>query len=150
MSTPPPLDAHLGYLLRAYSNQVSIGFARRLAGEEITVAEWVVLRVLHERSPMAPHELADALGLTRGAISRLSVRLLGKGLLRRESDPNDGRAWRFFLPEEGKALVPRLAALAEENEREFFGCLAPEQREQLESILRTLIAARPSSQVPLD
>ena len=47
MSQPvPELTDHLGYWLRQVSNHVSQGFARKLAAQDVTVAEWAVMRVL--------------------------------------------------------------------------------------------------------
>ncbi|MBL8583637.1 MAG: MarR family transcriptional regulator, partial [Rhizobiaceae bacterium] len=68
------LESHLGYWLRLVSNRVSHGFARKLAGREIIAAEWVVLRELHD-SAAAPSRLAERLGMTKGAISKLADRL---------------------------------------------------------------------------
>ena len=80
MSRPAELssiESHLGYWLRYVSNHVSHAFALKLAGAGITVAEWVVLRELYD-SESAPSALADRLGLTRGAISKLADRLIAK------------------------------------------------------------------------
>jgi DNA-binding MarR family transcriptional regulator len=69
-----PLDAHLSYWVRCVSNELSHSLGRRLEHKGITLAEWVVLRELYdgERRPSA---LAEKLGLTRGAISKLAGRL---------------------------------------------------------------------------
>ena len=66
------LTAHLGYWLRFVSNHVSLAFARKLESRGVTVAEWVVLRELYESAPVAPSEVAERLGLTRGAITKLA------------------------------------------------------------------------------
>ena len=46
MAAVSDLTAHTGYLLRMVSNAVSQEFARKVAGEGVTVAEWVMLRSL--------------------------------------------------------------------------------------------------------
>ena len=90
-TTVAPLEAHLGYWLRFVSNHVSHAFSLKLAQRDVTVAEWVVLRELYERENAAPSELADRLGMTRGAISKLADRLEAKALIERSADRNDGR-----------------------------------------------------------
>jgi hypothetical protein len=55
------LSDHLGYWLRLVSIHVSITFARKLAAEEVTVAEWLVLRVLFDAENFAPSKLATTL-----------------------------------------------------------------------------------------
>ena len=54
MTTPSDLTAHLGFWLRAVSNEVSQAFAAKLASRDVTVAEWVTLRSLFGRAPVAP------------------------------------------------------------------------------------------------
>lgn len=144
----PPLTAHLGYWLRAASNTVSQGFARLLADEDVTTAEWVVLRALHEEA-LSPSRLADVLGLTRGAISKLAERLVAKGMIERNGVAGDARAQRLSLTDEGRALLPRLAALADRNDASFFEELDPDTRAQLEAVLRS-IAARGGSRTPME
>ena len=117
------LPDHLGYWLRLVSNQVSTSFARRLADEDVTVAEWVILRLIYGAHGIAPNKLAAATGMTRGAISKIADRLVGKGLVQRSDRPDDGRMQALALSARGKRLVPRLAAMADENDRHFFGVL---------------------------
>ena len=76
------LEDHLGYWLRAVSNAVSHGFARKVEAEGVTVAEWAFMRVIYGQTEMSPSALAAAMGMTRGAISKLAERLEAKGLVK--------------------------------------------------------------------
>jgi DNA-binding MarR family transcriptional regulator len=143
------LTAHLGYWLRSVSNHVSQAFARKLEGRDVTVAEWVVLRELYGETAVAPSRLAGRLGLTRGAVSKLADRLIAKALVVREPSLVDGRAHTLALAPAGRALVPELAALADRNDAEFFGHLAPEDRRAIERILRDIAARRGLKTVPV-
>ena len=71
------LTDHLGYLLRQLSNHVSQGFAQNLAAEGVTVAEWVFMRELYDEEALPSVRLAERLGMTRGAITKLGDRLTG-------------------------------------------------------------------------
>ncbi|MGA0604184.1 MarR family winged helix-turn-helix transcriptional regulator [Caulobacter sp. KR2-114] len=146
----PPLTAHLGYWLRFVSNAVSHAFARRLEAERVTVAEWVVLRALADEDATAPSRLAERMGMTRGAISKLAERLIAKRLVARTACPDDGRAHTLSLTDEGRALVPRLAALADRNDAEFFDHLAQDQRAALEGLLKDIVRRRGLKSVPTD
>lgn len=146
----PDLTDHLGYWLRLVSNHVSQGFARKLAEREVTVGEWVVMRVLYDAPPTAPSAVAARMGMTRGAITRLADRLIAKGLLRREASAEDGRAQTLRLTPQGAAMVPDLAALADGNDAECFGRLAPAQRAALESVLRQTAARLGLTAPPID
>ena len=48
------LTAHLGYWLRLVSNHVSHAFAQKLEAENVTVAEWVMMRSLYDHKAIAP------------------------------------------------------------------------------------------------
>jgi DNA-binding MarR family transcriptional regulator len=133
------LEAHLGYWLRAVSNHVSHAFKAKVERHGVTVAEWVVLRALLDADGVKPSELAATLGLTRGAISKLVDRLVAKELVAVRSDVRDGRAQRLTLMASGRRLVPKLAALADENDAEAFGHLDPAQRASLLATLQGLV-----------
>jgi DNA-binding MarR family transcriptional regulator len=150
MSDPARLEDHIGYWLRIVSNATSQGFARKVEAEGVTVAEWVVMRMLYDVEVVAPSELAMAMGMTRGAISKLADRLAEKGLVARSGDLADGRAKQLSLTPPGRAKVPALAALADANEAEFFGALSEKDRTTLTRILRTLAAERGNTAVPID
>jgi DNA-binding MarR family transcriptional regulator len=146
---PSALHIHLGYWLRLVSNAVSHSFARKVEGEGVTVAEWVFLRVLYDHEPLAPSLLAEKMGMTKGAISKLADRVEGKALVEREANP-DGRGQRLALKPPARALVERLAALADSNDAEFFGALAADERAQLEALLRKIAMDRELRAMPTD
>jgi len=143
------LTSHLGYWLRYVSNHVSHAFARTLEAEGVTVAEWAVLRELYGEQAFGPSRLAERMGLTRGAISKLADRLIAKRLIRREDRDDDARAHLLALTNAGRELVPRLAALADANDAAFFDHLTWEERASLTATLKTIVERRDLKQVPL-
>jgi DNA-binding MarR family transcriptional regulator len=144
------LAAHLGYWLRYVSNHVSHAFARKVEAHGVTVAEWVLMRQLLEVDALPPSRLAEHMGMTRGAITRLADRLIDKKLLKRSADPHDGRAQILSLTPPGRALVPKLAALADVNDSEFFDHLNAKDRATLIRILKGIIAKRGLKSLPID
>ena len=145
-----PLEAHVGYWLRLVSNQVSQAFARELEAREISVAEWVALRLAYQQDRIAPAQLSERAQLTRGAISKVIDKLESKGLLVRTADPDDGRAQQMSLTRRGRQLVPQLAALADANDERFFGCLTARDRATLMRLLRQLTDAHHLTGAPTD
>lgn len=143
------LTAHIGFWLRMVSNHVSQAFAAKLADKEVTVAEWSLMRALYGKEPMAPSRLADAMGMSRGAITKLADRLIAKSLIMREASAHDGRAQTLALTDRGSALVPALAALADRNDAEFFECLTTGERETLERLLRSLAQRGDMTAIPI-
>ncbi|HWG68409.1 MAG TPA: MarR family transcriptional regulator [Steroidobacteraceae bacterium] len=145
----PPLSAHLGYWLRFASNHVSYAFARKLADKDVTVAEWVVLHELYGEEAVGPSRLAERLGLTRGAISKLADRLIQKRLIVREDSAQDLRAHTLKMTRAGAALVPVLAGMADANDAEFFGGMSLKERATLERVLKGLVARHGFKSIPI-
>lgn len=150
MAAVSDLTAHTGYLLRMVSNAVSQEFARKVAGEGVTVAEWVMLRSLYGGEAVAPSALAGRMGMTRGAISKLADRLEAKGLIERAGNPDDKRAQRLSLSTVGAEKVPALAHLADENDAVFLAALTGKEQERLRALLHTLIDKHKLSAMPVD
>ncbi len=145
-----PLEAHLGYWLRMVSNHVSHAFKTKVEAQGVTVAEWVILRALFDQPPARPSEVAERVGLTRGAVSKLVDRLVAKRLVACEADEHDRRAQRLVLTAAGRRLVPRLAALADQNDAEAFDHLDPAERAALLATLEGLARHHGLRAAPLE
>lgn len=143
------LDAHVGFWLRFVSNHVSHAFGRRLEAHQVSVAEWVILRELFTRDAL-PSELADRLGMTRGAVTKLVDRLEARKLVVREIDEYDRRYQQLAITAKGRALVPVLAALADDNDAAFFGHLRRQQREQVIELMKEIVARLGLRSMPVD
>jgi DNA-binding MarR family transcriptional regulator len=144
------LKTHIGFWLRFVSNHVSHRFAAKVAASGVTVAEWVVLREMFDSDVTSPSALAAVTGLTRGAVSKLVERLREKKLLTRVESAQDRRFQDVSLTDAGRALVPRLAALADENDAECFSPLSAEERERLVSTLKKLVQANKLNKMPIE
>ena len=144
------LEDHLGYWLRYVSNQVSQAFARKVLARGVTVAEWVMLRVLFEHESLAPSMLAERLGMTRGAISKLGDRLVAKGLISRTADERDRRYQELAITAAGRALVPELAKLADQNDAEFFGHLTAADRAAMMRAMQDIVRRHGLRTSPVD
>jgi DNA-binding MarR family transcriptional regulator len=148
--TVSALESHLGYWLRYVSNQVSHAFSRRIEALNVTVAEWVILRELYDSDTLVPSALAGKIGMTRGAVSKLADRLITKALVTRTSSTEDRRYQTLALTTQGRALVPRLAALADENDAEFFVHLKPAERKAIEAAMRDIVQRHGLKTVPVE
>ena len=129
------LETHLGYCLRRVSNAVSGQFARSLQARQTSVAEWVLLRHLWDRTEATPGEMADALTMTRGAISKIIDKLQSKGWVKSRIKPEDNRVQLLCLSSAGRRIVPQLAEIADLNDQKFFTCLDADQKTALRYLL---------------
>lgn len=105
------------------------------------------------RSPggrLTMSELAGQLGLTSGGTTRLVDRVVGAGLVRRESCPTDRRVQWVVLSEEGeRKLDEALPVHLRDLQREVFDRLDAEELAVLERALDKLRApAEPDSGRP--
>lgn len=132
------LEAHTGYWLRRVSNCVSGSFEQLLQQAGSSVTEWVALSLIHEAGRTTPGKLAEATGMTKGAISKVLDKIETKGYLRRIVDSQDSRVQQLSLTPRGRQLVPKLAALADHNDVAFFGCLRSKEHTELLRLLRKL------------
>lgn len=145
---PSPLDAHLGFWLRRVSNRVSGQFREAVEAAGSSVTEWVALRQLYEGA--STHAaLGAALGMTKGAVSKVVSRLEAQGLVERRAR-GDARGQALALTTSGSRLVPRLARLADRNDKAFFACLGERRRAELMATLRELASEHRVDVVPVD
>jgi DNA-binding MarR family transcriptional regulator len=126
---------------------------RRDAG--ITHAEYLVLSWLSmtPRHTARMSEIAAAANVTLSHLSRIAGRLEQRGWLRREPDPDDGRATIALLTNTGwDKVVATAPGHAGEVRRLVFDQLSPEQVRQLrrisEEILRIVRPGQPASPLP--
>ena len=144
------LQDHLGYWLRYVSNNVSLNFKQRVEAQDVTVAQWVLLRELYDLQQANPSQLAEKLGMTRGAISKLIDRLCEKNLIYKAFSQHDRRYQHITLTDSGRKLVPTLAKLADENDHAYFGHLTENQKFQLLSTLKQIVQRQKWNQTPVD
>ena len=143
------LQSHLGYWLRFVSNQVSQSFSDKLKAQDVSVAEWVVMRELYD-GERAPSALAERIAITRGAVTKIADRLIAKTLVTRTASREDARSQMLALTRQGRALVPKLAAIADRNDAEFFGHLSPRERATIEDAMKDIVRRLGLKQSPVD
>jgi DNA-binding MarR family transcriptional regulator len=142
------LDAHLGYWLRYVSNQFSHALNRELEDKGVSLIEWIALRELYE-GDLRPSTLAERLGLTRGAASKLARKLARNLMITQQAGTADGRAQMLSLTDGGRTVVRVLAVILDETDRQFFGHLDPDTRALIVSIMREIVLRRGSRAAPV-
>jgi len=144
------LEKHLGYWLRLVSNQVSAAFARALQERGVSLAEWVVLAHLDAAPALSAVELAAAMGMTRGAISKVLDKLEAKEWIARAVSPADNRVQVLSLTRRGRRRLPELIGLADANDGHFFGALDASDQAQLRGLLARLAQAHGLRTAPIE
>lgn len=144
------LESHVGYWLRYVSNHVSDGFRLKVEARGVTVSEWVVMRELLDTPESSPSALVAAMGMSKGGVSKLLVKLEVKLLVTRTTCTDDRRNQTVALTEAGRALTAQLAQLADENDAEFFGFMTVDERTLLVRLLQTMVRHHGWNDVPVE
>jgi DNA-binding MarR family transcriptional regulator len=140
LKTVSNFEYHIGYWLRCMSNFVSLTFAERLAKQDISVPQWVVLRTLYDHDNATLNEAAELVGVEKSTLSRMIERLVQRGLVNR-AEGADRRSVGLSLTPAARKLVPQLAKLADLNDEEFFKTLSPKQRDEFLGTIKQLLEA---------
>jgi DNA-binding MarR family transcriptional regulator len=140
LKTVGNFEYHIGYWLRCLSNFVSHTFTEKLAKENISVPQWVVLRTLYDNENVMLNQAADLIGVDKSSLSRMIERLVQRKLVNR-AEGADRRSVGLSLTSAAKKLVPHLAKLADQNDEEFFKTLSPKQRGEFLGTIKQLLEA---------
>ena len=84
--------------------------------QDLTPVQLSCIRFTHHHPEASVGMVADGLGVSAAAAAKLIDRLVKKGLLTREEDPQDRRVLKIKLTPEGQKLLETICSL----ETEFF------------------------------
>ena len=95
-------------------------YDRRAAALGVTTAQWRVIAHVGHSPGLKQVELAERLDVEPITACRIVDRLEEAGLIERQRDPEDRRAWRLVLTDKAQPIYRRLGDLAEEMAGEAF------------------------------
>jgi len=129
-----------GYYINKTASLLRIGLLRALQEKypEITVDYWVILNRLWKKDGMIQIELARLTAKDNASMTRMLDGMQRKGLLKRQPDENDRRAFRIFLTKKGKELEFPLKKIAAENQAKALNNIPDTDIENLKKTLKTI------------
>jgi DNA-binding MarR family transcriptional regulator len=110
-------------------------YDRRASALGVTTAQWRVLAWLGHSPGLKQVELAERLDVEPITAGRIVDRLEEAGLVERQADPVDRRAWRLVLTAKAGPIIARLTDLAEEMSDEAFADFDIEELETMRTRL---------------
>lgn len=130
----------VGYYINKTASLMRIGLLRAFQEKypEITVDYWVILNRLWKKDGIIQIELARLTAKDNASMTRMLDGMQRKGILSRQSDENDRRAYRIFLTQKGKELEMPLKKIAGENHGKALNNLSETDIENLKRILKTI------------
>lgn len=114
----------------------------------VPLSEGRCLSAVASFGPLSVNDLAGYANLNKGQASRAAQTLVERGLVRKESAPNDGRGVVLSVTPAGSRLWSRLQPVIERRNEEITACLSPEEQALLDTLLDRLIAHARASVVP--
>jgi DNA-binding MarR family transcriptional regulator len=138
----PPQES-LGVLLGLVRSEIVRAMEAELAvlGVDLRFTQFLILKRLARLGPMTASELARAVELDGGAMTRQLDQLEGKGYLRRCPHEQDRRALRIELTEQGTALWEQLTDCNERVLEAAQRSLGEAERKRLHDYLTRVLHA---------
>ena len=99
-----------GHIIRRLQQISSSIFAQHMrdAGFDLTSPQFATLSILQDQPNIDQATLASAIAIDRATIGGIVDRLVAKGLVQRQTNPQDRRARVLSLTDEGHRILTRL------------------------------------------
>ena len=107
---------------------------------ELTKEQLRVIFLLSFKGRVSPGEVAESFGVPKANVTSVIDRLVGKGLVSRQENPNDRRSYILSLTEEGKSQVDRLREIGTARINRVLERMSEEALASLRVGLESLIA----------
>jgi DNA-binding MarR family transcriptional regulator len=112
--------------------------SRAAAEHDLSLTQLRVLAILRDREPTMA-ELAAHLGLERSSVSGLIDRAVRRGLVRRDTSSEDGRAVQVSLTPDGHHLASLLTGEIGDLIRPMTRNLSPADQKRLSTLLNKML-----------
>jgi DNA-binding MarR family transcriptional regulator len=138
----------LGALLHRLSLRLHAELGRALEPLRLTVQHFFVLFNVSRAGPCSQLALGECAAINRTTMVSLVDDLEGLGLVRRQRDPGDRRAYLIHLTAKGAATLGRAMTLRRGAEARCLAPLSEAQQQLLRDLLARLIAPPPERDAP--
>ena len=127
-------------LLRVHA-KLTRHMERVAAEHHLTIAQFEMLIILWKNEGISQQELAQRLLVTKGNVCTVICRMEKNRWVKRDSNPDDGRACRLRLTDEGRRIIDRAFPHLRERINCVMNTLSEKQLSQLSALLKDLESA---------
>ncbi|KWZ96510.1 transcriptional regulator, MarR family [Citrobacter koseri] len=106
---------------------------------ELTKPQYAVMRAIAEHPGIEQIALMEAAVSTKATLAEMLSRMESRGLVTRESDPQDKRRRFVYLTGEGETLLTGAMPLGDRVDDEFLGRLSDDERKQFTQLVRKMM-----------
>ncbi|MBX0290355.1 MarR family transcriptional regulator [Hymenobacter sp. HSC-4F20] len=108
------------------------------AGIDITIDQWLVLRVLEEHDDLTQMEIAERVFKDQASVARILALLLKRGLVLSEPQPTDGRRNRLRVSAAGEATLAAVQPVVLSNRAIALAGLSETDLDHLRQVLERI------------
>jgi DNA-binding MarR family transcriptional regulator len=142
-------EVQIGRLLGHTARLLAVRTDREMESLGLYRGQAILLVLLSEHDGLAQSEIAEKLGISPAAATKVIKRLEALAYLERRPDPSDERLSRVFLLEAGWAVIAQIKAAFHQVNRCLLTGLAPEERAALIGLLQRVHANLQEAADPL-
>ena len=138
-SEPQDLRDLVSFQLRQLSNLYTKNTAsvyQRKFG--LTMNEWRLIALVDAAGNISLNRLASQAQFDKGLTSRIVTALIERGVILRQTDPNDARGIALSLTDQGVDLVAEVFPQAVELNTQLQSCLTRSERDTLAVVLQKM------------
>ena len=110
-------------------------------GKPLSVAEAYVLMELSADKQLPQQVLVERLNLAKSTVSRLLKHMLKRKWVDRKRDIQDGRAWVWYLTEQGEGLAADVAVARQKKFEQILAQIPPDSQSAIFDSLNLLVEA---------
>ncbi|MFZ2950476.1 MAG: MarR family transcriptional regulator [Desulfuromonadaceae bacterium] len=142
------IENSIGFLLsKAYQHAWAI-LREEIEAYDLTPPQFALLCFLWQQDGLTQVELSEKGQIDRSTLGGLIDRLERNGLLERRKHPQDRRAYRIYLTEQGKNMESTLSACAKRSVKKFTSGLDEDEVAELRRMLKILRGERRVYELP--
>lgn len=138
---PPGLETVAGFLLNQLAQRIREQTEQALAPLGIRARQVGILLVLRDEGPRSQQALGAALSMDRTTTMQLIDALERQGVVVRQPDAADRRAYLVALTADGRRMVRTIEREVRAVEADVLSGLAADERRDLNRLLRAALAA---------
>ena len=135
----PILPENIGFHIRIVQMRVFREFYRVFEGSGVTPGMHTVLAIIRDNPGMRQRTLAELLMVREPNMTRMIQGLQGSGLIDREIDKSDRRAFHLVLTEKGRQLMEGVQDRLDRLEARLLGGLDAQERRNLRGYLDRIL-----------
>jgi DNA-binding MarR family transcriptional regulator len=137
--TGPTLPENIGFQIRIVQMRVFREFYRVFEGSGVTPGMHTVLAIIRDNPGMRQRTLAELLMVREPNMTRMIQGLQGSGLIDREIDKTDRRAFHLVLTDKGRGLMEGVQGRLDTLEAKLLGGLDAQERRDLKTYLDRIL-----------